>query len=155
MLRMRNRAVLNQSCRTARISRSHLRPGIRIPRLIRHDCSQSRTFVEIPTVLLPPVVFSGLLITLWMWKCLMMVVFQNKIIYMPGLPPNARRETIAAYKNQSSGILWREERIKASDGTLISLCVASVDNGSSFTQAVKTIYILYFQGHSPSFLAFT
>jgi hypothetical protein len=30
----------------------------------------------------------------------MMIVFQNKIIYMPGLPPNARKETIADYKNQ-------------------------------------------------------
>jgi uncharacterized protein len=38
----------------------------------------------------------------------MMVVFQNKIIYMPGLPPNARRERIEDYKNQCGGIQWRE-----------------------------------------------
>lgn len=87
-------------------------------------------FIDIPTVLLPPVVFSGLVIVLWTWKCFMMVVFQNKIIYMPGLPPNARRENVADYKNQCSGIQWQEERIKSADGTRISLCVASVVNGS-------------------------
>lgn len=38
----------------------------------------------------------------------MMVVFQNKIIYMPGLPPNARGERIEDYKNQCGGIQWRE-----------------------------------------------
>jgi uncharacterized protein len=73
----------------------------------------------------------------------MMVVFQNKIIYMPGLPPNARRETIDDYKNQCGGIQWREEKTKAIDGTQISLCVSSVDSGPN---PVKTVYILYFQG---------
>lgn len=80
----------------------------------------------------------------------MMVVFQNKIIYMPGLPPNARRENVADYKNQCSGIQWQEERIKSADGTRISLCVASVVNGSDVWQPMKTVYILYFQGHFPS-----
>jgi hypothetical protein len=36
----------------------------------------------ITAVLTPPAVFGGLLITLWTYKCIMMVVFQNKIIYM-------------------------------------------------------------------------
>jgi hypothetical protein len=54
------------------------------------------------------VVFGGLVVALWTWKCFMMVVFQNKIIYMPGLPPNARRERIEDYKNQCGGIEWRE-----------------------------------------------
>ncbi|KAH7319027.1 alpha/beta superfamily hydrolase-like protein [Rhexocercosporidium sp. MPI-PUGE-AT-0058] len=47
---------------------------------------------------------------------------------MPGLPPNARRETIADYKTQLNGIDWREERTKSMDGTRISLCVAGVNN---------------------------
>lgn len=86
-----------------------------------------RAFGGIPTVLLPPTVFAGLVVALWTWKCLMMVIFQNKIIYMPGLPPNARRERIEDYKNQCVGIQWREERTTAADGTQISLCVASVN----------------------------
>ncbi|KAH9216260.1 Alpha/Beta hydrolase protein [Leptodontidium sp. 2 PMI_412] len=99
-------------------------------------------------VLLPPVVFGGLVIALWTWKCCMMVIFQNKIIYMPGLPPNARRETIAEYRNQCSGIEWREVRIKPMDGTKISLCVASVNNIDVCD--TRIVYILYFQGNASS-----
>jgi hypothetical protein len=80
----------------------------------------------------------------------MMVVFQNKIIYMPGLPPNARRETIEDYKSHCCGIAWREEKITSVDGTRISLCVASVMNGIQVTSTIKTVYILYFQGIMPS-----
>ena len=115
--------------------------------IFRHDSRQRRGFANLPTVLVPPLVFGGLVIALWTWKCLMMVVFQNKIIYMPGLPPNARRETIADYKNQCGGIQWREERTKAADGTRISLCVASVGSGPMFQPSTcRTVYILYFQG---------
>ena len=93
--------------------------------------------------MLPPVVFGGLVVALWTWKCFMMVVFQNKIIYMPGLPPNARRERIEDYKSQCGGIEWEEKTIKAVDGTRISLCVAYVDTALNPS---KIIYILYFQG---------
>lgn len=102
-----------------------------------------RTFAGIHPVLLPPVVFGGLVVALWTWKCIMMVMFQNKIIYMPGLPPNARRETIQDYENQCNGIKWTEEKTVASDGTQISLCVASVDTVPNPT---RTVYILYLQG---------
>ncbi len=47
----------------------------------------------------------------------MMVVFKNKIIYMPGLPPNARWEKIADHASRCGGIQWKEERTKAADGT--------------------------------------
>jgi hypothetical protein len=77
----------------------------------------------------------------------MMVVFQNKIIYMPGIPPNARREKIADYKKQCGGIFWREEKTKSVDGTSISLCVASVESDIATLQERKNVYILYFQGH--------
>jgi len=81
----------------------------------------------------------------------MMVVFQNKIIYMPGLPPNARSETIADYESQCGGIEWREERTRSADGTQISLCVAHVDSGIA-SLSTDRVYILYFQGHSSSLL---
>jgi hypothetical protein len=115
---------------------------------VRYD-NQRRNFIDIPTVLLPPVVYGGLVVTLWTWKCFMMVLFQNKIIYMPGLPPNARRETIADYQSQCGGIEWREEKVNAADGTKISLCVASVASGD-ISPSSDRVYILYFQGHLPS-----
>jgi hypothetical protein len=110
-----------------------------------------RAFInDVPNILLPPLVFSGLLVTLWTWKCLMMILFQNKIIYMPGLPPNARHEKIIHYANQYGDISWREERTKARDGIDIALCIASVDNTTFIRSTIASIphlvYILYFQG---------
>ncbi|KAK0124070.1 hypothetical protein ONS95_009056 [Cadophora gregata] len=114
----------------------------------RYVFYQKRVLGGIPTLLLPPVVFGGLVIALWTWKCFMMVLFQNKIIYMPGLPPNARRETIAEYRTQCSGIEWREEMIRSLDGTRISLCVASVNDFDVCNERI--VYILYFQGNASS-----
>jgi hypothetical protein len=120
--------------------------GTYVLKSIQYYAQQRRKFAGIPAVLVPPVVFGGLVVTLWTWKCLMMVVFQNKIIYMPSLPPNARRERIQDYKSQCGGIEWREERIRSEDGTRISLGVASVTNGVKMSESMKTVYILYFQG---------
>ncbi|OLN81722.1 Protein ABHD13 [Colletotrichum chlorophyti] len=106
---------------------------------------------------LPPLYFTGLLLALWTWKCLMMVVFQNKIIYMPGLPPNARRERIQDYAKQCWGVQWEEKRVQAADGTDLALCVASVTStgdekttSPADTPSVPSIYILYFQGNASS-----
>lgn len=110
--------------------------------------------IHIPPVLLPPVLFSGLLVALWIWKCVMMVVFQNKIIYMPGLPPNARRERIADWASMCGGIQWHEDRTVAADGTDLSLAVATVPlpqgrkPGAANPEkpAAAHVYVLYFQG---------
>lgn len=103
------------------------------------------SFSTIPTVLLPPLVFSGLLATLWIWKCFMLVVFQNKIIYMPGLPPYARKEKISDYINQCHGVKWREEQVRAADGVQIKLCIADTGETKDLS---STVYILYFQGNN-------
>src|ERR1700744_6107699 len=55
---------------------------------------------SLPAILVPPAVFGGLLVTLWAYKCLMMVVFQNKIIYMPSVPPFSRSEKVSDYASQ-------------------------------------------------------
>ncbi|KAK1704237.1 Alpha/Beta hydrolase protein [Colletotrichum lupini] len=106
---------------------------------------------------LPPLVFTGLLLTLWTQKCLAMIIFQNKIIYMPGLPPNARRERIQDYAKQCWGVQWEEKRIRAADGTDLALCVASATSTGGRkttslddTLSVPSIYILYFQGNASS-----
>lgn len=116
---------------------------------------------------LAPVVFGGLFVALWTWKCFMMVIFQNKIIYMPGLPPNARWESIKDYSRRCAGISWREERLRAADGTDLALCLADIDLGRRSTTILPDrtsslgsedrspprglpppipVYILYFQG---------
>ncbi|RPB04344.1 hypothetical protein L873DRAFT_1666860 [Choiromyces venosus 120613-1] len=58
-----------------------------------------------------------------------MVMFQNKIIYMPaGVPLGAKREKIEAYRKSCTGIKWRERfrDIKTEDGTLLSYAEATV-----------------------------
>jgi hypothetical protein len=106
----------------------------------------------LPAVLIPPVVFAGLVMTLWTYKCVMMVIFQNKIIYMPYIPLGARREKIADYARACGSVQWREERIRASDGTEIALCVANVEAASSSVigQPRLHVMILYFQGNASS-----
>ncbi|KAL2060032.1 hypothetical protein VTL71DRAFT_9854 [Oculimacula yallundae] len=145
-------AFKRQLYRVPRTTASTIRGGsgiyFRSTSAIRYGLMQRRSLGSIPTVLLPPVVFSGLVIALWTWKCCMMVLFQDKIIYMPGLPPNARREKIADYKSQCGGIVWREEGIKSLDGTKISLCVASVNELGACKG--RMVYILYFQGNASS-----
>ncbi|KAJ2989627.1 hypothetical protein NUW58_g3377 [Xylaria curta] len=81
-----------------------------------------------------------------------MVVFQNKIIYMPGLPPNSRREKINDYRDRLGSILWREERVRAADGTDLALCVTDLDLGSKRDSHSPdtAFYILYFQGNASS-----
>lgn len=78
----------------------------------------------------------------------MLVIFQNKIIFMPGLPPNSRWEKIEDYAKQCAGIQWREERVRASDGKELALCVADIDIGQpEQTRNIDlAFYVLYFQG---------
>lgn len=110
--------------------------------------------IHIPPVLLPPVLFSGLLVALWIWKCIMLVVFQNKIIYMPGLPPNARSERIANWTSLCGGLQWAEERTVAADGTDLAMAVTTIPlprgRGIGVAPAEKPpaahVYVLYFQG---------
>ncbi|KAH6853456.1 hypothetical protein B0I37DRAFT_7360 [Chaetomium sp. MPI-CAGE-AT-0009] len=113
--------------------------------------------IHIPTVLLPPVVFTGLLVGLWIWKCVMMVVFQNKIIYMPGLPPSSRRERIADWASMCGGVQWTEERTAAADGTELALAVTTVPlpkerrpGAAAPEVATAHVYVLYFQGNASS-----
>jgi len=119
---------------------------------INHWANKLRQFdrrhIHIPPIFLPPVLFVGLLVALWTWKCTMMVVFQNRIIYMPGLPPTARWQRIADYAKQCRGIEWREERTKAADGTDLGMAVATVHlrAGPDAGRPVARVYILYFQG---------
>jgi hypothetical protein len=91
----------------------------------------------------PPVVFVGLAVTLWAYKCVMMVVFQNKIIYMPSMPPFSRSEKIDDYAGVCRPVEWEEKRIRAADGTGLALCVGGI---KSSTARPRHVIVLYFQG---------
>lgn len=106
-----------------------------------------KRFLHIAPVLMPPIIFGGLFVALWCWKCMMMVLCQNYIIYNPFLPPNARGMRIDEYVRECGGIGWREERIRSLDGTELALCVAEVTPPRNIAKNQR-VYILYFQGSS-------
>lgn len=92
-----------------------------------------------------PLIYVGLLGTLYVWKSAMMIMFQNLIIYNPYLPPNARRMRIADFVRQDSALQWSEERIRSLDGTEVALGVC--ETSSAISGCARTpVYILYLQG---------
>lgn len=108
-----------------------------------------RRAIHIPGVLLPPVVFAGLVLALYTWKSFVMVSLQNKIIYAPYLPPSARSEKISDYTSRHYGIQWQELRMKSIDGTDLALAVATVSakvDSSGNDEVTHHVYILYLQG---------
>jgi hypothetical protein len=111
---------------------------------------RSFSFDAIPTVLLPPVVFTGLLLTLWTYKCLMMVVFQNKIIYMPNVPPFSRSEKVEDYARRCLPIAWQEHTIITADGVAIKLLAGGKKDDKLSNTGHKSerphVVTVYFQG---------
>jgi len=97
-------------------------------------------------IFFPPALFVSLLLTLWVQKCIMMVVFQNKIIYMPGLPPDSRQEKIEDYQRACRPIVWFEETITSSDGKKLALCIGRVERQTDQAEPTKRTLVLYFQG---------
>ncbi|UNI23655.1 hypothetical protein JDV02_009462 [Purpureocillium takamizusanense] len=125
-------------------NRSHnLRPALAMSRSL-----------HIPSAAMPPIIFAGLFMTLWCWKCTMLILFQNLIIYNPYMPPNARSMLISDFARQCGGVEWREQRIESLDRIEIALCVSEMSargaarSGSTASQT--PVYILYFQGNASS-----
>jgi pimeloyl-ACP methyl ester carboxylesterase len=113
---------------------------------------QKRTiFAGVSPFILVPGVFVGLLIGHWIHKCLLMVLFQNKIIYMPSLPPGSRRERLGDYSKTWARVSWEETKIKSLDGTKLSVAVAHPEDFSAAPQDVRRkVVVLYFQGNGAS-----
>ena len=90
------------------------------------------------TALWPPLVFGELLLALWAYKvdtlscglillqCLMLIIFQNKLIYLPYIPVGARKETIQEYRTQLLGFDWTTSEVRTPDGKSLSTCVAQI-----------------------------
>ncbi|KAL1957339.1 hypothetical protein VTO42DRAFT_6128 [Malbranchea cinnamomea] len=79
----------------------------------------------------------------------MMVIFQNKIIYMPSMPPFSRSEKIEDYARLCGAVRWEERRIRAEDGVEIALCVGSIPRENDDGRR-KHVVVLYFQGNGSS-----
>lgn len=86
----------------------------------------------------PPLLVVNLLVALWAYKvcdkemrlntvqCLTLIIFQNKLIYLPYLPLGARKETIQEYESQLLGFDWTTTKVKTRDGRKLSTCVAEI-----------------------------
>lgn len=101
---------------------------------------------SLPTVLVPPAVFLCCFTGLWSYKIIMTIVFQNKLIYMPYMPPFARSEKIEEYTAACKPVVWEEQRIKSVDGTRISLCVGNIPPSDALKATPRHVVIIYFQG---------
>lgn len=89
----------------------------------------------------------------------MLVLFQNRIIYMPSIPPFARSERIADYAAACRPVAWRQDRIAARDGTSLAVAVgeigaASVAGEREGGEERKRVVIIYFQGYVSIFFFF-
>ncbi|EEP78183.1 conserved hypothetical protein [Uncinocarpus reesii 1704] len=135
---------LSARCQSSLLRRpqlySPLRPHLRVT--IRYR----QIHIPIPPPLIPPIVFTGLFFTLWIYKCIMMVVFQNRIIYMPSMPPGARREKIEDYAGLCGGVRWVERRTRAADGVELGLCVSDSGSEKGDIDVDRHVVVLYFQG---------
>jgi len=75
----------------------------------------------------------------------MMVLFQNKIIYMPSVPPFSRSEKVEDYANACKPVVWTEHDLRAADGTALKLLEGSIMVKDGLKQE-EAVIVLYFQG---------
>jgi hypothetical protein len=75
----------------------------------------------------------------------MMVIFQNKIIYMPSVPPFSRSEKVADYVTQCRPVVWKEHVIGSGDGVAIKLLEGAAKPSGSSSKG-DNVVALYFQG---------
>ncbi|KJX92980.1 alpha/beta superfamily hydrolase like protein [Zymoseptoria brevis] len=111
----------------------------------------------LPSFLVPPVVFTGLLLALWTYKAFMTVIGQNKIIYMPYMPPFTRSEEMADYTNLCKPVEWRHEKMRSLDGTKLSICVGEIPPADQGQVAIakkkknaRHVVIVHFHGNGGS-----
>ncbi|KAM0694487.1 hypothetical protein Q7P36_004842 [Cladosporium allicinum] len=150
----RNQRGLNGSTVKRPLTISPSRPSQQNPLIPITGHQQRRSsLTSLPTYLVPPVVFTGLLLALWTYKVFMTVVFQEKILYMSYMPPQTRSERIEDYTATCKPIEWEEVRIKSLDGTKISLgvgCIPSEQIQPTEQAATREVVICYFQGNGGS-----
>ncbi|KAG0158097.1 hypothetical protein PDIDSM_5610 [Penicillium digitatum] len=132
---------------------------------------QSRSLITavVPSFAVPPLMFIGLLLGLWTWKCFWIVILQNKLLYLSWLPPFTRSEGISDYEAECRSVLWEEKQIRSLDGTKLAVCEGHIpvprkdyesfsnsgtlpnsDQGKSIPKRIKSVVLCYFQGNGGS-----
>lgn len=132
---------------------------------------QSRGLItaSIPTFAIPPLMFIGLLLSLWTWKCFWIIIMQNKLLYLSWLPPFTRSEVISDYEAECRPVRWEEKQIRSLDGTKLAVCEGHIpvphkdhesssnpdalqnkDQGKLIPKRKKSVVICYFQGNGGS-----
>nr|POE47835.1 protein bem46 [Quercus suber] len=131
--------------------------GFKPPGSLRSGASNTvyrRCFLTevLPPYLVPPAVFTGLLTALWAYKCFMTIVFQEKFIYMPYMPPFARSEKVVDYVKTCLPVQWEERYIESVDKTRLALAIGSIPEVGNCEGNSKEdeVVICYFQGNGSS-----
>nr|POE56907.1 protein abhd13 [Quercus suber] len=106
----------------------------------------------LPPYLVPPTIFTTLLAGLWAYKCFMTIVFQEKFIYMPYMPPFARSERVEDYAEACLPVRWEQIYIKSVDGTRLALVIGSIPQVEKEGRQEDDVdvVICYFQGNGSS-----
>jgi len=162
-------AAIRQGPRNPQYLRSNAVHGLAVKRstITQHARSNLYTPLRclstaaIPNVLVPPLIFVGLLLSLWIWKCFWIVVMQDKLLYLTWLPPFTRSEKIADYEVECRPVRWEEKQIRSLDGTKLAVCegrIVNPDDGSDSRQKShdlksarkRSVVICYFQGNGGS-----
>ncbi|KAL4862245.1 Alpha/Beta hydrolase protein [Aspergillus spectabilis] len=126
--------------------------------------SSSIPFISsLPPPLVPPAIFIALLITLWTWKCLWIILLQDKLLYLSWLPPFSRSDKIEDHRQECAGVTWVERRVRSGDGTRLVICEGRVgfdsshsaregngNEGEAERKRRKRVVIAYFQGNGGS-----
>jgi pimeloyl-ACP methyl ester carboxylesterase len=89
-----------------------------------------------------PVIFTGLALVLWSWKCLMLVVFQKKIIYMPYIARYDKTHDALFAKRTSP---WSVNKLICSDGTNLKYLRQS---RPALLPPGRLVTMLYLQGNA-------
>lgn len=79
----------------------------------------------------------------------MMILFQNKIIYMPNIPPFSRTETVEDYAGHCRPVQWKEDSLVTGDRVKLSLAIGDVPRDyceEEGEMGEEDVVILYFQG---------
>jgi hypothetical protein len=110
--------------------------GIEQQEVTPHSAERHHQRIQLPAIY-APLIFTALFLTLLVYKCFVMILFQNKIIHMPSMPPLARREKSKDYDKECRPVVWREERIRSSDGVDAAIVVGSLPEARDDAQEAR------------------
>ncbi|BGO98298.1 hypothetical protein NBRC10513v2_002690 [Rhodotorula toruloides] len=103
-------------------------------------------------------VLIGLPTALWVYKCIMLVLFQRKVIYMPWLPPGSRDEPLSAVTatGEMGDMRVKEVRIESAEPTkwlrgkveVRTIEVGWTEEENAMATKRPHVVILYMQGNA-------